>query len=55
MVEIIWGEIISNYVCGACGFIYNETDWEDIDFKELRDDWKCPICSALKKHFYKRE
>ena len=55
MVETIWGEIISNYECGACGFIYNEEEWEDTPFNELKNTWKCPICFALKKNFFERK
>lgn len=44
-----------NYECGVCGFIYNETDWEDTDFNELSNNWKCPICNALKKNFFERK
>lgn len=49
---------MKKYVCGICGFIYDEsvgnpetgtapgTQWED-----LPEDWSCPLCGADKSDF----
>ena len=33
------------YVCQVCGYVYDE-DAEKVPFKELPEDWKCPVCKA---------
>jgi flavin reductase (DIM6/NTAB) family NADH-FMN oxidoreductase RutF/rubredoxin len=38
------------YKCSACGYIYDDSK-ENIRFKDLPDDWKCPICGADKEDF----
>jgi nitrite reductase (NADH) large subunit len=40
------------YKCDDCGMIYDETK-EDLLFKNLPDDWKCPNCGNPKKNFKK--
>lgn len=42
----------SKYRCTLCGFIYDETK-EKVKFKDLPDDWKCPLCGATKDMFEK--
>ena len=46
------------YVCNVCGYIYDpaEGDPENdimpgVDFKDLPDDWVCPVCGAGKDSF----
>lgn len=46
------------YVCTICGFVYDPAEGDpdnDIpagtQFKDLPDDWTCPICGATKKSF----
>lgn len=53
---------MSLYVCSICGYIYDEsagdsgssvlpgTKWED-----LPENWVCPVCSAPKSAFEKKE
>ncbi|MDO5573271.1 MAG: rubredoxin [bacterium] len=53
---------MAKYVCGICGYIYDEargipdagiapgTKWE-----ELPDDWVCPLCGASKVEFAKQK
>ena len=48
---------MKNYVC-VCGFVYDPAigDSENgvapgTDFKDLPDDWVCPVCGASKDAF----
>ncbi len=41
---------LKKYKCLACGYIYDEAD-EDIKFKDLPDDWLCPVCGSEKSDF----
>lgn len=43
-------EEYKKYECVLCGYIYDEKE-EGIRFTDLPDDWKCPICGALKSDF----
>lgn len=38
------------YICQICGYVYDE-DTEGIAFRDLPDDWTCPICKAPKSRF----
>ena len=38
------------YICQICGYVYDD-EKEDIPFKELPDDWRCPMCKAPKSMF----
>lgn len=38
------------YVCGICGYIYDE-DKQSVKFTDLPEDWVCPICKAPKSEF----
>ena len=38
------------YICSVCGYIYDE-EKEKIPFAELPEDWKCPLCGAVKSDF----
>lgn len=40
------------YRCEVCGYEYDEVA-EGTLFKDLPDDWKCPICNAAKDAFEK--
>jgi nitrite reductase (NADH) large subunit len=42
------------YKCDDCGMIYDETK-EELLFKNLPDDWKCPNCGNPKKNFKKEK
>ncbi len=37
------------YICSICGYVYD--DAEKTPWKELPDDWKCPLCGASKSGF----
>ncbi len=41
-----------SYRCPVCGFIYDESK-EIIKFKDLPDDWICPLCGCEKSEFIK--
>ena len=41
---------MKKYRCVVCGYIYDEAV-EKIKFKDLTDDWTCPLCGATKKDF----
>jgi flavin reductase (DIM6/NTAB) family NADH-FMN oxidoreductase RutF/rubredoxin len=43
--------ISKKYKCPACGFIYDE-DVEKVKFKDLPDDWVCPVCGSEKSDFF---
>ena len=38
------------YVCGVCGYVYDE-EKEGVKFEELPADWKCPVCKQPKEKF----
>lgn len=41
---------MKKYRCVVCGYIYDEAV-EKIKFKDLANDWTCPLCGATKKDF----
>lgn len=41
---------MAKYKCRLCGHIYDEAK-EGVKFKDLPDDWKCPMCFAPKNLF----
>lgn len=38
------------YVCKVCGYKYDE-DKEGTSFRDLPDDYKCPVCAVGKDMF----
>ena len=38
------------YICKICGYIYDETK-EKVLFKDLPENWSCPLCGASKSMF----
>ena len=38
------------YICKICGYVYDDAK-EKVPFDQLPDDWKCPLCGAMKKDF----
>lgn len=42
------------YVCGICGYIYDE-EKEGVKFEDLASDWVCPLCKASKEVFHGNE
>ena len=46
------------YVCKMCGFEYDPAEGDPdngvapgTQFKDLSDDWACPVCGAAKTDF----
>lgn len=51
-------EIIMKYECKLCGYVYDPAEGDpDNDvapgtpFKEIPEDWVCPLCGAGKEEF----
>ncbi|MCL2834022.1 MAG: rubredoxin [Treponema sp.] len=49
---------MSNYVCDLCGYVYDPAIGDEDNsinigtaFKDLPDDWVCPVCGATKDQF----
>ena len=49
---------MKKYICGNCGFIYDEAEGLPGDgiapgtlWADLPEDWECPICGAPKSEF----
>jgi flavin reductase (DIM6/NTAB) family NADH-FMN oxidoreductase RutF/rubredoxin len=42
--------LLKKYKCPACGYIYDEAN-ENVKFKDLPDDWVCPVCGSDKSDF----
>lgn len=38
------------YVCQICGYVYDDAE-EKVPFEQLPEDWKCPLCGAVKIDF----
>ena len=53
---------MDKYVCGPCGYVYDPAEGDadgGIDagtaFKDLPEDWVCPVCGAAKDEFEKED
>lgn len=42
------------YICNVCGYVYDE-EVEGKLFKELDDDYACPLCGVGKDNFEVQE
>lgn len=42
---------MDKYICTICQYEYDPANNNNVDFKDLADDWRCPICSAKKDRF----
>lgn len=49
---------MDRYKCKICGYVYDPAQGDPdggiqpgTPFSEIRDDWMCPICGALKSEF----
>ena len=53
---------MDKYVCDVCGYVYDPAEGDpdngvnpETAFKDLPDDWECPVCGAGKDQFSKEE
>jgi rubredoxin len=53
---------MDKYVCEVCGYVYDPAEGDPdnniaqgTDFKDLPEDWVCPLCGAGKEDFTKEE
>ena len=53
---------MDKYKCTICGYIYDpelgdpDTDVKSgTSFEDLSEEWRCPLCGAMKKYFNKEE
>ncbi|MBI4775490.1 MAG: rubredoxin [Deltaproteobacteria bacterium] len=51
---------MDRYVCQVCGYVYDPEAGDPDNgvpkgtkFKDLPDDWTCPVCGASKDQFEK--
>ncbi|MBU1003821.1 MAG: rubredoxin [Proteobacteria bacterium] len=51
---------MDRYVCTICGYVYDPTEGDPdggidpgVKFKDLPEDWVCPVCGAPKDQFEK--
>ncbi len=42
---------MEKYLCTVCGYVYDPTENGDIPFKNLDEDWTCPLCAMPKEMF----
>jgi rubredoxin len=52
--------VMDKYVCSVCGYVYDPAEGDPENgiepgtkFKDLPDDWTCPVCGAEKDQFEK--
>lgn len=60
ILKKIWGVSMAKYQCTVCGYVYNEDEGDPesnvppgTKWKDLPEDWVCPICGATKDQFEK--
>ena len=53
---------MDKYVCTLCGYVYDTAQGDPDNgvapgtaFKDLPDDWECPVCGASKEDFEKED
>lgn len=53
---------MEKYVCKICGYVYDPSVGDPdggiaagTSFKDIPDDWVCPLCGAKKVHFVLEE
>ena len=42
---------MAKYVCNVCGWVYDPAEHDGVEFKDLPEDFECPICSVGKDQF----
>ncbi len=51
MASQLGKEITMKYVCRTCGYVYDPAENDGVEFKDLPDDWVCPMCGVGKEEF----
>lgn len=58
VISLLGGSDMKKYVCNICGYVYDPEEGDPdngvepgTSFRNLPDDWLCPICSAPKEDF----
>ncbi|MEM2896217.1 MAG: rubredoxin [Candidatus Bathyarchaeia archaeon] len=53
---------MARWECSVCGYIYDEEKGDpksgvlpNTEFKDLPEDWRCPLCGAEKTQFERIE
>jgi rubredoxin len=53
---------MDRYVCTVCGYVYDPEKGDPdsgiapgTSFKDIPDDWVCPVCGVSKEDFKKKE
>jgi len=53
---------MDKYVCTLCGYVYDPEEGDPdnsvapgTQWKDVPDDWECPVCGASKDDFEKEE
>lgn len=53
--------IMASYICTVCGWVYDEAKGDPDSgikpgtlWKDVPDDWVCPVCGAAKSDFDKQ-
>jgi len=44
---------MTKYKCSVCGYIYEAAENNNVVFRDLPDNWVCPVCGAGKDKFEK--
>ena len=39
------------YVCNVCGYVYDPKENGGVEFKDLPEDFVCPVCGVGKDEF----
>ncbi|MCL2062776.1 MAG: rubredoxin [Candidatus Cloacimonetes bacterium] len=42
---------MEKFECDACGYIYDPKEHDNVEFKDLPEDWTCPVCGVGKDLF----
>ena len=42
---------MEKYHCEACGYVYDPQENDNVEFKDLPEDWTCPVCGVGKDIF----
>ncbi len=46
---------MEKYICTVCHYVYDPKENNDVEFKDLPDDYICPLCGVGKDMFEVQE